>query len=88
LYYWKRTRNDKRTSLKSVFKKNIKAIRDERVKPHIDSEKSRKRAYIKDKIKFNNLSSRNVISEARKLSISKGELFLAARINQLQNLSK
>ena len=50
LFYWKKTRTDGSIKGKNMFKRNIQAIRDERVKPTIDIKVSNKRK------KLNNIS--------------------------------
>ena len=43
LFYWKKTRNEGKVNSVSTFKRNIQAIRDERIKPQVNSDLSTKR---------------------------------------------
>ena len=85
LFFWKGTKNDSDADDNTIFKKNIKALRNERLIPIINQKKSKKRVKLLNKLNFNRVSGKFITSKAKKLSISKGELFLAARIQQLSN---
>ena len=88
LVYWKKTRTDSKQSNVNRYKKNIRAIRDERIKPNVLNENSSKRKAIPKVIEKKRLTAKSITSTAKKLSISKGELFLAAKIQQLQNQTR
>lgn len=86
LYYWKRTRTEAKVKNNSVYKRNIQAIRDERIKPYYKNDLSAKRKLLQKQKSLKSLDGTSITNKAKKMSISKGELFLAARINQLQNI--
>ena len=88
LFYWKRTRNDSKTEVDYSYKRNIRAIRDERIKPIPNLEITSKRKHLRKRIKTKALNGRTITSTAKKLSIAKGEVFLATRIQQLQNQTR
>jgi hypothetical protein len=88
LFYWKRTRNDSNSKKNEIYRKNIRAIRDERVKPNLISELSKKRKTLKKHKILNSLNGKSITNTAKKMSIAKGELFLAARITQLQKQNR
>ncbi len=67
---------------KDNYKRNIQAIRDERVKPKIDIKVSSKRRRLNNLKIIKNLNGKTITSTAKKLSVAKGELFLAAKIQQ------
>lgn len=71
-------------SLKAELKKKISMLREEKVfaKPNAKSTKSR-RTLIDNPI-INKLTERNIDKAAKELSISKGELMLAARLKYLE----
>lgn len=88
LYYWKRTREDAKPDSKLLLKHNIKAMRNEKVFFREADKETRKRKKILSDFNFNNINGKLITSKARKLSVSKGEVFLAARIYQLVNRVK
>jgi len=88
LYYWKKTKDDDKTGSKNTFKNNIKAIREERINPKLITKMDNKRGSLENRININSINGKTISSTARKLSIAKGELFLIAKINQLQNQSR
>ncbi|MEE9429547.1 MAG: hypothetical protein V3V16_00805 [Melioribacteraceae bacterium] len=81
--YWKRTRTDVKKDSKSVFKKNINALRLERVKRFDDEKLSMKRKILFSKLDSSKIDGKYITTKAKKLEISKGEIFLATRIKQL-----
>ncbi len=83
LYYWKKTHSDLKKNVETTYKRNIKAIRDERVKPIFNKEISKKRKAINKLIEIKELNSRNISKKARVFDIAKGELYLAAKIHSL-----
>ena len=84
LYYWKKTRTETKKKVKDVYKNNIKALRNERIKPVLNKDISKKRRNLGKVIKMKSLTGKNIGSKAREHNISKGELYLAARIQKLQ----
>ena len=88
IFYWKKNRNNNPTKSKNVYKNNIRAIRDERVKPIVNLKVTAKRRGLKNKLSTNKLDGKIITLTAKKLAISKGELFLAAKIQQLQSQVK
>lgn len=88
LYYWKRTRDDSKSNVDQTYKKNIKAIRNERVKPKINTKTSLQRKGLKKFVKRNPIDGRTITSAAKKMSIAKSEIFLATRIQQLQSQTR
>ena len=84
LYYWKKTRVESKTTNKSTFKKNIQALRLERIKYFEDEKLSSKRRMLFSKINKKIIDGRFITAKAKRLSVAKGEIFLAARIKQLQ----
>lgn len=88
LFYWKRTRSDSKKLNVKRYKKNIRAIRDERIKPTDINKNSSRRKSLTNAIEKKRLTGETITSTAKKLSIAKGELFLAAKIQQLQNQTR
>ncbi len=88
LYYWKKTKDDKKVESRSTFKNNIKAIRDEKILPVLNDKKSTERSELQNKINIKNLNGVSITRLSKKLNVAKGELFLAAKIQQLQNQIK
>ncbi len=88
LFYWKRTRTDSKKFDTNRYKKNISAIRDERIKPTVRNKNSSRRKSLANAIEKKRLTGKTITSTAKKLSIAKGELFLAAKIQQLQNQTR
>lgn len=88
LFYWKKTREDSRVGVNDVYKKNIIAIRDERIKPIFNKNNSVKRVNLKNKINSKSLNGRTITRTAKKLAIAKGELFLIAKMKQLQEQAR
>lgn len=84
LYYWKKTRIESKTINKSTFKKNIQALRLERIKYFENEKLSSKRRMLFSKINKKIIDGSFITAKAKRLSVSKGEIFLAARIKQLQ----
>ena len=85
LYYWKKSRKDKNINSNLVYKRNIKAIRDERINPSMIGVNKKTRKLLTKTLKINLLNSRKLTVNAKKLSIAKGEILLAARIKQMQD---
>ena len=88
LFYWKRTRKETFHKSNLHIKRNIKALREEKIRPIIDSNSNKNRKTIIDKINLRKLTSRNINNRSKKLSIGKGELILAAKINQMYGRHK
>lgn len=88
ILYWKKSKGKSRPENKKLYKNNIRAIRDERIKPNVDRKISCKRKTLKDKISLSKLNGKTITSTAKKMAISKGELLLAAKIQQLQSQVK
>ncbi|MCB0732640.1 MAG: hypothetical protein KDC88_16575 [Ignavibacteriae bacterium] len=88
LFYWRKTHQDSKRNTKVDYRKNIKALRSEKIKPIFNKNISRKRLLLKTNIGFKSLNGKSITNKAKKLSIAKGELFLAARIQQLQSQVK
>lgn len=88
LYYWKRTRNEAKLKSNKVYKKNIQAIRDERIKPNNNFKLSARRKALQNHKTLKSLNGKLITNRAKKMSIGKGELFLAAKITQLQSINK
>ena len=88
LFYWKKTRDDSKLGVNNTYKRNIKAIRDERVKPLLNKKNSLQRKSLMAQLKNNSLNGKTLTRTAKKLSIAKGELFLAARIQKLESQTR
>ena len=84
LYYWKKTRIESKATNKNTFKKNIQALRLERIKYFENEKLSSKRRMLFSKINKKIIDGSFITAKAKRLSVSKGEIFLAARIKQLQ----
>lgn len=84
LFYWRRTKKESIRGSKNILKKNIKAIRQEKVLYSGDDKLSERRRNLFNKLNIRKLNSRNINNKAKQLSISKGELLLAAKLNQMQ----
>ena len=85
---WKQGKGKSRKENKKLYKNNIRAIRDERIKPNVDRKITDKRRTLKNKIALSKLNGKTITSTAKKMAISKGELLLAAKIKQLQSQVK
>ncbi|MCP5063267.1 MAG: hypothetical protein GY936_12485 [Ignavibacteriae bacterium] len=81
--YWRRTRTDSKDDSKSVFKKNINAIRLEKVRRFEDKKISIKRKTLYSKMNQTSIDGKFITNKAKKLELSKGEIFLAAKLKQL-----
>ena len=81
--YWRRTRTDSKDDSKSVFKNNINAIRLEKVKRFENEKLSIKRKTLFSKINQTAIDGKFITSKAKKMEVSKGEIFLAAKLKQL-----
>ena len=81
--YWRRTRTDSKDDSKSVFKKNINAIRLEKVRRFEDEKLSLKRKSLFSKMNQTSIDGKFITSKAKKMEVSKGEIFLAAKLKQL-----
>lgn len=88
LYYWKRTREDSKREVRPSYKKNIRAIRDERIRPTMDVNASLKRKDLRKYVQKRPINSSTITSAAKKMCIAKSEIFLATRIQQLQNQTR
>lgn len=88
IIYWKQSKGKSRPENKKLYKNNIRAIRDERIKPKADLKITDKRRTLKNKIALSKLNGKTITSTAKKMAISKGELLLAAKIKQLQSQVK
>ena len=84
LFYWKKTRVESKTTNKNTFKRNIQALRHERIRYFENEKLSSKRKMLFSKINKKIIDGRFITAKAKRLSVSKGEVFLAARIKQLQ----
>ena len=67
LFYWKRTRTDSKQLNTNRYKKNIKAIRDERIKPIIINKNSSRRKSLANSIDKKTLTGKSITSTAKKL---------------------
>jgi len=81
--YWRKTRTDTKDDSKSIFKKNINAIRLEKVRRFEDEKLSIKRKTLFSKINQASIDGKFITSKAKKMEVSKGEIFLAAKLKQL-----
>lgn len=88
LYYWKRTRKRNNKISNSVYRRNIKAIREERINPDIIAVSTKNRKSLTEILNSNPWHSRSLTASAKKLTIAKGEILLAARIKQMQDQRK
>ncbi len=88
LYYWKKTRFESKSIDENKYKKNIKALRDERIKPVINNSVTKKRNSLGKIINLNTLNGKTICAKAKELNISKGELYLAAKIKQLSSQTR
>lgn len=88
LYYWKKTRDDSKSGSSNIYKNNIKAIRNERISPILIMNKHKNRKALKKSVNYSSINGSTISRKAKKLSVAKGELFLATRINQLEKQYK
>lgn len=88
LFYWKKTREDTKLKVSNIYKKNINAIREEKVKPLLNNKHNTLRQSLMKQLRIRAINGRIITNKAKKMSIAKGELLLAARIQQLQNQVK
>ncbi len=84
LFYWKKTYTESKIDNKTIFKKNIKALRNERIKYFENEKLSAIRKTLKTKIKKKIIDGKFITAKAKQMKISKGEIFLAQRLKQLQ----
>ncbi len=88
LYYWKKTKEDSKVDTNKLLKRNIKLLRNEKVLNRVDTRNNGKRKSLINEFNFKRVNGKSITNKAKKLSISKGELFLAARIHQLSNRTR
>lgn len=88
IIYWKKSRSKSKPKNKNLYKNNIRAIRNERIKPNVNLKFTDKRRSLKNKLALSKLNGRTITSTAKKMAISKGEILLAAKIQQLQSQVK
>ena len=81
--YWRKTRTESKDDSNSVFKKNINAIRLEKVRRFENEKLSMKRRTLFSKINQTSIDGKYITSKAKKMEVSKGEIFLAAKLKQL-----
>lgn len=77
---WRRRKERINKELKAKFKSNIKKLREERIKGKEDERLKALRKNLQAHPICGNLNDSSVSSQAKKLSISKGEIYLAAKI--------
>jgi len=81
--YWRRIKGDSVDESKSIFKKNINAIRLEKVRRFENKKLSMERKTLYSKIDKTLVDGKYITKKAKKLKVAKGEIFLATRIRQL-----
>ena len=86
LYYWKKTKDENKQGYKNNLKNNIRALREERVR--ITNSNGNRKKIIINKLNLKLVDSTTISNTAKKLSISKGEIFLAQRMKQMQDQYK
>jgi hypothetical protein len=77
---WRRRKQRIAAELKAKFKNNIRKLREERIKGKDDLRLKTLRKNLQSHAICNDLNDKLVTDQAKKLSISKGEIYLAAKI--------
>lgn len=77
---WRRRKERIAKELKAKFKSNIKKLREERIKGKEDERLNNLRKNLQAHPICSNLTDNSVSTQAKKLNISKGEIYLAAKI--------
>lgn len=83
VYFWKRSKTEKLVPVKTNIKTNIRALRNERLNTIIKVKSDNRRKDFVNSIDERKVNAKSITSTAKKLSVSKGELFLAAKLKQL-----
>ncbi|PID62457.1 MAG: hypothetical protein CR986_01430 [Ignavibacteriae bacterium] len=82
--YWRKEKIVSLVTKNKNIKKNIRAIRNEDLLDVKFKYPNKYRRTLLNKIKYKKLNDETLTKQAKKLSVAKGELFLAARLKQLQ----
>lgn len=77
---WKRRKQRIEKEQKVIFKDNIRKLREERIKGKEDARLKALRKNLQTHAICANVSDTAIANQAKKLSISKGEIYLAAKI--------
>lgn len=85
IYFWYKKKSKEQKSEFSDLKKNIRRLREEKIGGLLDNTLTKVRSGLI--LQVANIDSRNITAHAKKLSISKGELHLAAKINLMMQKS-
>ncbi|MGE5362993.1 MAG: hypothetical protein ACM3SM_02600 [Bacteroidota bacterium] len=83
---WKRRKRNIRKAEKKFLKNNISKLREEKVLVRRDKSMGLLRSKLQTSSNIGRLNSKAKVKEAKKMSISTGELELAAKIKELNNL--
>lgn len=83
LIYWKKNKSKSQKKLDVLYKKNIHALRSERILSIDKSVETKKRRSLKKAIKNLEINSAVINKKAKELKLGKGEIFLAAKIREL-----
>lgn len=83
---WKRRMRNIRRAEKKFLKNNISKLREEKVLVRRDKNMGLLRSKLQTSSNISRLNSKAKAKEAKKMSISTGELELAAKIKELNNL--
>jgi hypothetical protein len=88
ILYWKRTKSENSNKTNTNYKRNIRAIRKEEAGSIFRLKVNKNRKKLSEKLNLKELNSKNINHRARKMSIGKGEILLAAKINQINSFNK
>lgn len=83
LIYWKKNKSKSKKKLGILYKKNINALRTEKLLSIDKSVETKKRKSLKKAIKNLEINSAVINKKAKELKLGKGEIFLAAKIREL-----
>lgn len=85
LYYWKKTNNDAKIENTKSLKRNIRALRNESIKLIYAENDHERRLKIFRAMNRKQMDGKLLTATAKKLEVSKGEVLLVAKINQLKS---
>ncbi len=80
---WKRRKNKIEQEVKSRFKKNIKKLREEKIKVRPDEQLGKIRKSLQKHPVVADVNEFEITKQAKELSISKGEIYLAAKLQAI-----
>lgn len=88
LGYSQKVKKNFRIDSSKEFKQKIKALREEKIRYSINENLSNQRKIINSIVMANKVKGKTITETAKELSVAKGEILLATKIQQLQSQLK